>query len=92
MTGGGVDAAFDPIGGAHLGKSHCVVKKGGTLVAYGISCAAKDGKLAILSTLLRLGLYKFIPYGKACCFYGIQDQKTIQEDLGKLLDLRMDAN
>ena len=87
LTGSGVDAAFDPIGGAHLGKSHSVVKKGGTLVAYNFSCAAKEGKPAILSTFLRLGLYKLIPDGKACCFYGIHDQTTIQEDLGKLLEL-----
>jgi NADPH:quinone reductase-like Zn-dependent oxidoreductase len=91
LTGNGVDAAFDPIGGAHLGKSHRVVKKGGTLVAYGISCAAKEGTPAMLSTFLRLGLYKLVPDGKACCFYGIQDQKTIQEDLEKLLALLRDG-
>jgi len=87
LTGSGVDAAFDPIGGAHLGKSHRVVKQGGTLVAYNFSCAVKEGKPVILSSLLRIALYKLIPDGKACFFYGIQDQKTIQKDLGRLLEL-----
>ena len=87
LTGDGVDVVFDPIGGGHLGESRQVVKKGGTLVAFGISCAVKGGVLSILSTFLRLRLYKLIPDGKACCFYGIHDQTTIQEDLGRLLEL-----
>jgi NADPH:quinone reductase-like Zn-dependent oxidoreductase len=87
LTGDGVDAAFDPVGGAHLGESYRVVKKGGTLVAYGVSSAVKGGSQMLLSSLLRLGLYKLIPDGKASCFYGIRDQKTIQEDLAKLLEL-----
>ena len=87
LTGDGVDAVFDPIGGGHLGESRRVVKRGGTLVAFGISCAVKAGTRSILSTFLRLGLYKLTPDGKACCFYGIHDQTTIQEDLGRLLEL-----
>ena len=87
LTGDGVDAVFDPIGGAHLGKSHRVVKKGGTLVAFGISCAVRQGTRSVLSTFLRLGLYKLLPDGKACHFYGIGDQQLIQEDLRKLLGL-----
>ena len=87
LTGDGVDAAFDPIGGVHLGESHRVVKKGGSLVAYGFSAVVKGGTSSLLSTFLRVGLYRLIPDGKACCFYGIHDQPTIQEDLGKLFEL-----
>jgi len=87
LTGDGVDAVFDPIGGAHLGESHRVVKKGGALVAYGMSCAVQGGMPSVLATLLRLSLYMLIPDGKACFFYGIHDQTAIKEDLAKLLAL-----
>jgi NADPH:quinone reductase-like Zn-dependent oxidoreductase len=87
LTGDGVDAVFDPIGGAHLGQSHRVVKRGGALIAYGFSSAVEDGMRSALATFLRVGLYKLMPDGKSCFFYGIHDQKIIQEDLGRLLSL-----
>jgi NADPH:quinone reductase-like Zn-dependent oxidoreductase len=85
LAPGGVDAAFDPIGGAHLSDSYRVLKKGGTLVLFGMSTAVKAGNSAVLGTLLRLGLYKLLPDGKACHFYGINDQVAIQQDLSRLL-------
>ncbi len=85
LTGDGVDAVFDPIGGKHLAESHRVLRNGGTLVAFGISSAVASGMSTVLTTFLRLGLYKVIPDGKACKFYGIHDQQLIQEDLTKLL-------
>jgi NADPH:quinone reductase-like Zn-dependent oxidoreductase len=87
LTGDGVDAAFDPIGGTHLGESYRAVRKGGTLVAYGVSSAVKSGMRTALATLLRVGLYKLIPDGKSCRFYGIHDQAAIQQDLARLLGL-----
>jgi NADPH:quinone reductase-like Zn-dependent oxidoreductase len=87
LTGDGVDAAFDPIGGAHLAESYRVVKRGGTLVAFGISSAVKGGTSALFGTFLRLLSYKLLPGGKACRFYGIHNQSTIQPDLTKLLTL-----
>jgi NADPH:quinone reductase-like Zn-dependent oxidoreductase len=35
LTGDGVDAVFDPIGGTHLNRSFKTLRKGGCLVAYG---------------------------------------------------------
>jgi NADPH:quinone reductase-like Zn-dependent oxidoreductase len=37
LTGDGVDAVFDGIGGAHLAQSFRTLRKGGRLVAFGIS-------------------------------------------------------
>lgn len=85
MTGDGVDAVFDPIGGTHLTQSYRALRKGGTLVAYGMSSAVAGGMPTILATFLRLGLYKLLPDGKTCRFYGIADQTLIQEDLQRLL-------
>jgi NADPH2:quinone reductase len=35
LTGDGVDAAFDPVGGAHLWRSFRTLRKGGRLIPYG---------------------------------------------------------
>lgn len=45
----GLDAAFDPIGGANLRKSYSVVKRGGRVVSYGFS-GEKFGGLGQMAT------------------------------------------
>jgi len=52
----GFDAVFDPIGGSHVWKSRQWVKKGGTLVAFGISGAIKPNGGSDRWEVLRLGL------------------------------------
>ncbi|HVN74856.1 MAG TPA: medium chain dehydrogenase/reductase family protein [Thermoanaerobaculaceae bacterium] len=36
LTGDGVDAAFDPMGGPHLWRSRKALRRGGTVVGYGL--------------------------------------------------------
>jgi NADPH2:quinone reductase len=44
LTGEGVDAVFDPIGGAHLWQSRDALRPGGRVVGYGLSTALRgDG-------------------------------------------------
>jgi NADPH2:quinone reductase len=75
LTGDGVDAVFDPIGGAgHLWRSYRVLRSGGRLVWFGMAATKKEGLRVIPLTLLMLFLLKLIPDGK---------QATSIPDLGK---------
>ncbi|HTM21252.1 MAG TPA: zinc-binding dehydrogenase [Kofleriaceae bacterium] len=59
LTGDGVDACFDPIGGEHLHRSYRTLRAGGTLVAFGVSGDVDAGLLGLLSgtaTMARLRL------------------------------------
>ncbi len=92
LTGDGVDAVFDPIGGRHLARSHRVLRRGGRLVSYGISSALSEGKSRIFLTFALLGLYKLLPDGRSAHFYGIgatkgSTSRTIREDLETLVAL-----
>ena len=52
LTGGaGVDAAFDPMGSAHLRLTARTVRRGGALVAYGYYIAAARGRNAVLDVV-----------------------------------------
>jgi NADPH2:quinone reductase len=65
LTGDGVDAVFDPVGGARqLWRSYRALRKGGRLVSFGMAAASKAGVRVIPLTLLTLGLLKLIPGGK----------------------------
>ncbi|HZD18256.1 MAG TPA: zinc-binding dehydrogenase [Actinomycetota bacterium] len=66
LTGGdGVDATFDPIGGARqLWRSYRTLRKGGRLVWFGVAAASRLGvKVIPLSLLARL-VFSLIPDGK----------------------------
>jgi NADPH:quinone reductase-like Zn-dependent oxidoreductase len=57
LTGGGVDAVFDPIGSARqIWRSHRTLRKGRRLVWFGVAAVKKDGLQVIPLTLLTLGL------------------------------------
>jgi NADPH2:quinone reductase len=65
LTGDGVDAVLDPIGGArHVWRSYQALRKGGRYVGYGMVATSKGGRRAIPLTLLMLGLLKLIPSGR----------------------------
>jgi NADPH:quinone reductase-like Zn-dependent oxidoreductase len=87
LTGDGVDAVFDPIGGKHLARSHRVVRRGGILVSYGVSSMLEQGTKAALLMMLLTNWYKLLPDGRRSAFYGIRDQVTIREDLVRLIEL-----
>jgi NADPH:quinone reductase-like Zn-dependent oxidoreductase len=88
----GVDAAFDPVGGTNWWRSCRLVRRGGTLVCYGVSAAATGGKIAGAGSFLLLGLLKLIPDGRRCGWYNItnlrkQQPDWFRADLKILLDL-----
>jgi NADPH:quinone reductase-like Zn-dependent oxidoreductase len=75
LTGDGVDAAFDPIGGARqLWRSNQALRKGGRLVWFGVAATKKRGLRVIPLTLLMVALLALIPDGK---------QTLSTQDLGK---------
>jgi NADPH2:quinone reductase len=45
-TGEGVDVVFDSIGGAHIWRSRNALRRGGTVVAYGLTGSLSGGRLA----------------------------------------------
>jgi NADPH2:quinone reductase len=57
LTGDGVDAVFDPVGGArHLWRSYRALRKGGRLVWFGMAATKRKGLKVIPATLLMQGL------------------------------------
>ena len=89
---GGVDAAFDAIGGDNFKRSFKSLKKGGTLVAYGFydNSMGKGGSVPI--EFMRFKLWNILPNGRSTSFYSITDMRKKQpdwfrEDLTALFDL-----
>ncbi len=75
LTGDGVDAVFDPIGGARqLWRSYQALCKGGRLVWFGVAAVKQKGLWVVPFTMLTVALLKFIPGGK---------QILLSPDLGK---------
>jgi NADPH:quinone reductase-like Zn-dependent oxidoreductase len=96
LTGGqGVDAAFDPLGSAHLKRSVRAVRRGGSVVGYGYYAAANRGSrivLDIVSQYLWLILWSLPPQRKHATFYDIRrlakkHPDWFREDLTALLAL-----
>jgi NADPH:quinone reductase-like Zn-dependent oxidoreductase len=46
LTGDGVDAVFDGIGGSHIWRSRKALRRGGRVVAYGLTGSLRRGRLA----------------------------------------------
>lgn len=46
LTGEGVDAVFDGIGGTHIWRSRKALRRGGKVVAYGLTASLRGGRLA----------------------------------------------
>jgi NADPH:quinone reductase-like Zn-dependent oxidoreductase len=46
LTGDGVDAVFDGIGGEHIWRSRKALRAGGKVVAYGLTSSLRGGRLA----------------------------------------------
>jgi NADPH:quinone reductase-like Zn-dependent oxidoreductase len=65
LTGDGVDAVLDPIGGArHVWRSYRALRKGGRYVGYGMVATSKAGVRAVPLSLLMLVLLKLMPGGR----------------------------
>ena len=46
LTGEGVDVVFDSIGGSHIWRSRAALRRGGRVVAYGLTSSLRGGRLA----------------------------------------------
>lgn len=94
LTGNGVDAVFDPIGGDNFKKSFSTLRQGGILVAYGFYNAVMGKGGSIPLDFVRLKLWNILPNGRTTAFYSIGALRQKQpdwfsEDLSKLFDLLM---
>jgi NADPH2:quinone reductase len=89
---GGVDAAFDAIGGDNFKRSFKSVKEGGMLVAFGFynNAMGRDGSVPV--DYMRVKLWDVLPNGRSTSFYSIGPLRKKQpdwfrEDLSALFDL-----
>ncbi len=65
LTGDGVDAVFDPIGGARqLWRSYRALRHGGRLVWFGVAATTKSGVRVIPASLIMRLIISLIPDGK----------------------------
>lgn len=92
LTGDGIDAVFDPIGGDNFKKSFSVLRHHGILVAYGFYNAVMGKGGSIPLDFIRLKLWNILPKGRSTAFYSIGALRQKQpdwfsEDLTKLFDL-----
>lgn len=99
LTGDGVDAVYDAIGGLHWVRSYRALRLGGTLVMYGASAALQNGEpnpASLLPGVLRLGALFFVPDGRRTVGYFmptsvLQDRRAYREDLALLLRMLRDG-
>ena len=102
LTGDGVDAVFDGIGGQHLWRSYRALRRGGRVVFYGLtSSLATGGRLAdghrnrlrgLVLPTLGMALSRLLPDGKAMTLYSVQSLRRrkpelYRQDVAILLDL-----
>lgn len=93
LTGDGVDAVFDGIGGAHLADSYRALKPQGQLVSYGFSFALATHRYRMLKfafSFTLMALLKLLPDQRRVHFYSItslkqQHPEWFREDLSRLL-------
>lgn len=95
----GVNAVFDPVGGAQLSRSYRVLAKNGTLVLFGASSATREGgspMLTLASTGLRFLGLKLRPDTKRIVSYLIEPARKkhpehFRQDVQTLLELLQDG-
>jgi NADPH2:quinone reductase len=101
LTSEGVDAVFDGIGGTHIWRSRNALRRGGRVVAYGLTSSLQGGRLASGRRHRYHGIAIFgwciaggwlLPGRKRVVPYSIQWLKRLRpalfrQDLTTLLDL-----
>lgn len=94
LTGDGVDAVFDPVGGAgQIWRSYQTLRKGGLLISYGMAATSKGGLRVIPLSLLTVLLLKLLPDGKRASMspnlaeYVPEHEDWYQATLTELLNL-----
>ncbi len=83
--GGGVDAAFDAIGGGHFSRAFACLAPGGRLVGYGSQTMAVGGEGLVSAALglLRLKLWDVFSAlfgGRHAAWYSITDRRRTHPD------------
>lgn len=89
LVGGGVDAVFDPIGGARqLWRSYRALRKGGRLVWFGVAGTGRHGIKVIPASLAMRLLLSLIPDGKKAPMPpdSAKPNDWYRQTLAKLLD------
>jgi len=94
LTGDGVDAVFDPVGGARqIWHSYRALRKGGRLVSFGMAAMSKAGVGVIPLSLLMVILLKLVPDGKQArmspnlAVFAPEHSDWYRATLAELLDL-----
>ncbi|WP_407571942.1 medium chain dehydrogenase/reductase family protein [Deinococcus altitudinis] len=91
LSGGGVNAAFDAVGGASFSRSSAALSRGGRLVVYGFGPAVtRGGRAALLGSFLRVVGLQLQPDGKSVGFHFVdtaRHQDWIREDLSAVFAL-----
>jgi NADPH:quinone reductase-like Zn-dependent oxidoreductase len=92
LTGDGVDAAFDPIGGDHFKRSFEVLRRGGRLVAFGFYNTTLGRGGSVPLDFMKVQLLNLWPNGRSATFYSIgalrhKQPAWFSEDLTALFDL-----
>ncbi|MEM8894884.1 MAG: medium chain dehydrogenase/reductase family protein [Bacteroidota bacterium] len=87
MQPDGFDHVIDGIGGKHINQGFDLLRKGGSLVAYGYPSFT-----GMLVDNVKVRLLSLLPHGKKGSFYGIsvtykKDKQSIHEDLSQLFTL-----
>jgi NADPH2:quinone reductase len=104
LTGDGVDIVFDGIGGSHVWRSFKALRRGGRVIAYGLTSTLRGGNLTgglrhRFRGLARIAFYMaaafFLPGKRRVLPYSIQNLKRLRsawfrEDLTTLFDLLRD--
>jgi NADPH:quinone reductase-like Zn-dependent oxidoreductase len=90
LSGGGVDAVFDSIGGLRqLLRSHQALRKGGRLVWFGAAATKQSGLSVIPLSMMAIALLMFLPGGKQTRMFPElgKDNAWYRKTLAELLDL-----
>ncbi len=92
LAGDGVDAVADPIGGENLAISRAVLRRGGTLVFFGITGEIERGLGALGAGMCRVATLALRPDGRRVRPYGItvppgSSRGRCREDLERVLAL-----
>jgi NADPH:quinone reductase-like Zn-dependent oxidoreductase len=92
LAPGGIDFAFDGLGGQSFKRSLKTIKPGGLLIAYGFSNAVKRGKAAVILDFIRFKLMSILPGPHRKTFYSITDLRDqhpdwFANDLNRLFEL-----
>ncbi|MGM0452701.1 MAG: medium chain dehydrogenase/reductase family protein [Thermodesulfobacteriota bacterium] len=92
LSGGGLDAVFDPIGGKSFNHSFSLLRAGGKLVAYGFYNAVLGKEGSIPLDFMKLKLWQLLPTRRSTTFYSIgalrrKHPDWFSKDLAALFDL-----